>query len=727
MSRKEEGIYWTMVGELMYQKILNLFETIEKFPVISSIRNGLVMTIPIVLIGSFILICKNIPVQEYQSFLSSFGNGVVLNIMNYIYDATFGMLALYIMLAISSVYARDNIELYGSKYGIPLTAVACFFIFTGASGNNFNLTSFGALGVFTGIVSAIIPVLFYQYGKNISQKCYYKFSSVGVDSNINKAISEIFPILFIIFPCASINAFVVQGLGYSSFQDFFLQIANLLFSQEGRSFLGGICWVFSTTFLWFLGVHGSNVLEGVAQHLFPSTVVLNVPVTSMGGIPHEILTKEFFNIYILMGGCGTSTCLLLAVFFFSKRKSSRGIAKIAAVPILFNVSEILVFGLPTVFNPILFIPFIGVPIIGYCIAYFSVSIGLVPVITHDIHWTMPIFFSGYFATESYMGAVLQGIILLVGTFIYRPFIRVYDAEKIRISKNYLQDLIDTLQKNEQINKNIILTQLQDQRGRLAKALLVELNEALKEKKLKLFYQPQYNHSQQCVGAEALLRWEHEFLGMIYPPLMIKLAEEAGFLKDLEKFVVVRAVHDMEFINFNRKEPLKICINVSAITIQDTTFEKFLDEVSKKKSVQKGSICLEITEQTALCCDEDTEAMFARIRKRGFQLAIDDFSMGHTSLKYLQVNQFDMVKLDGTLVKKIMENPRAKEIVSSIIALSHTLGFTVLAEYVETENQRVELEKLGCLNYQGYLYSPAIEFEEFIRYIEKRPEEAGSIK
>lgn len=92
-----------------------------------------------------------------------------------------------------------------------------------------------------------------------------------------------------------------------------------------------------------------------------------------------------------------------------------------------------------------------------------------------------------------------------------------------------------------------------------------------------------------------------------------------------------------------------------------------------------------------------------------------------------MNQFDMVKLDGTLVKKIMENPRAKEIVSSIIALSHTLGFTVLAEYVETENQRVELEKLGCLNYQGYLYSPAIEFEEFIRYIEKGPEDAGSIK
>lgn len=710
----------------MYQKILKLFETIEKLPLISSTRNGLVMTIPIVLIGSFILVCKNLPILEYQTFLASFGNGIILNIMNYLYEATFGMLAVYIMLAISSIYARDNIELYGANYGIPLTAVGCFFIFTGVADNNFTLKSFGPLGVFTGVVSAMIPVLFYQYGKSISKKCYRKFSSDGVESTINKAISEIIPILLILLPCAGLNVFIVQGLGYSSFQDFFIQMANLLFSYEGRSFWGGISWVFATTFLWFFGVHGSNILEGVAQQLFPSTTVLNDSAIALG-TSHEILTKEFFNIFVFMGGCGTSICLLLAVFLFSKRQCSRSIARVAAIPILFNVSEIMVFGLPIVFNPILFIPFITVPIVGYCIAYFAISIGLVPVISHDIHWTMPIFFSGYFTTDSYAGVILQVVILIIGTLIYRPFLKMYDAEKIRVAKNYLQDLIDVLKTSERTNQNICLTQLRDQRGSLAKALIVELKEALKEKKLKLFYQPQYNHSNRCVGAEALLRWEHEFLGMIYPPLMIKLAEEAGYLKELEKFVVMRAVHDMEFINFKRNEPMKICINVSAITIQDATFEKFLDEVSKKKSVKEGCICLEITEQTALCCDEDTEEMFARIRKRGFQLAIDDFSMGHTSLKYLQVNQFDMVKLDGTLVQKIMENPRSKEIVSSIITLSHTLGFTVLAEYVETENQRAVLEKVGCLNYQGYLYSPAIEFEEFIRYIEKGPEDAGSIK
>ena len=83
-------------------------------------------------------------------------------------------------------------------------------------------------------------------------------------------------------------------------------------------------------------------------------------------------------------------------------------------------------------------------------------------------------------------------------------------------------------------------------------------------------------------------------------------------------------------------------------------------------------------------------------------------MGHTSLQYLQHNQFDLVKLDGNLVKSLLTNERTKEIISSIVYLSHSLDFKVLAEYVETEEQKNALEEVGCLLYQGYLYSPAVD-------------------
>ena len=98
--------------------------------------------------------------------------------------------------------------------------------------------------------------------------------------------------------------------------------------------------------------------------------------------------------------------------------------------------------------------------------------------------------------------------------------------------------------------------------------------------------------------------------------------------------------------------------------------------------------------------------------------MDDFGMGHSSLMYLQNNQFDIVKLDGSLVKQLMSNKRSSDIISSIIYLSHSLKFEVLAEFVETAGQRDALLALGCRNYQGYLYSPAIPIDALRLFIQK---------
>jgi EAL domain-containing protein (putative c-di-GMP-specific phosphodiesterase class I) len=104
---------------------------------------------------------------------------------------------------------------------------------------------------------------------------------------------------------------------------------------------------------------------------------------------------------------------------------------------------------------------------------------------------------------------------------------------------------------------------------------------------------------------------------------------------------------------------------------------------------------------------------------GYPLVIDDFAMGYTSIKYLQGNEFDMVKLDGSLVRE-MDNPRNNEIITSIVSLAKALGFTVLGEYVETREQQIQLEKLGCTRYQGYLYSPAVPFEDFLKKMKETP-------
>ena len=108
----------------------------------------------------------------------------------------------------------------------------------------------------------------------------------------------------------------------------------------------------------------------------------------------------------------------------------------------------------------------------------------------------------------------------------------------------------------------------------------------------------------------------------------------------------------------------------------------------------------------------------QLRETGTHILLDDFGMGHSSLSYLQNSPFDVVKLDGSLVGDVDTNERSREILSSILYLSRQLHFHVIAEYVETTEQREALHKLGCVCYQGYLYSPAVPFESFCAFAEE---------
>ena len=119
------------------------------------------------------------------------------------------------------------------------------------------------------------------------------------------------------------------------------------------------------------------------------------------------------------------------------------------------------------------------------------------------------------------------------------------------------------------------------------------------------------------------------------------------------------------------------------------------------------MCIEVTEQATLNFDENTLKALKTLKDMGLMLAIDDFSMGQTSINYMKDNLFDIVKLDGSLVKGLFEHQNTREIISSIVSLASSIDMLVLAEYVETQEQKEELHKLGCNCYQGYLYSPAV--------------------
>jgi EAL domain-containing protein (putative c-di-GMP-specific phosphodiesterase class I) len=333
------------------------------------------------------------------------------------------------------------------------------------------------------------------------------------------------------------------------------------------------------------------------------------------------------------------------------------------------------------------------------------------VAINHVEWTTPILWSGYLATDSIAGSILQLVNIVIGTLIYAPFVKIFDKEMIRDANRKMDQLVDLMKRSEETREVIRVLSLRDVCGMVARHLAEDLQTQLIDRKPIMFYQPQYNHKGECIGAEALLRWKHSIYDMIYPPLVIQVAEESGKLIALEKNIFVTIMESMPELTKVLGDEIKISVNVTGTTIQSDEFEKFLVQLSKDYPRYSNRIVIEITEQAALSIKEELIDRLTRIAKRGYGFAIDDFSMGSTSIKYLQTNVFNLIKLDGSMTRVILKNRRSKDIISSITKLSSDLGIDVLAEYVETEEQRQALEEVGCYSYQGWLSSPAVPIEK----------------
>ena len=222
-----------------------------------------------------------------------------------------------------------------------------------------------------------------------------------------------------------------------------------------------------------------------------------------------------------------------------------------------------------------------------------------------------------------------------------------------------------------------------------------------------FLRPQYGYDGQRIGVEALLRYEHPLVGMLYPPLVFKLAEEGGFLAELEERVLAKALENRPAILKRFGPECKLSVNVTGTTVVTARYFKFCSQLNEKSPFAGKNVCIEIMEQAAVSFNEDTLSALRTLRDMGLLLAIDDFSMGQTSIHYLQNGMFNIIKPDGSLVTGVSDNKNTQDIIASIVHLARSLSMIVLAEYVDTEEKRQALHELGCDCYQGYLYSPAV--------------------
>ncbi|MBR4719370.1 MAG: EAL domain-containing protein [Lachnospiraceae bacterium] len=704
------------------RKILYIFKMTSGAKPIKLLSESLESLIPVFLISAFIQVLINFPIPAYQSFIHDTFEGLLYEMLRFIHLATYDMLSVFMTIAVADSVNR----IYGKashRLAVIITSLVGFFIISGIFNNpdSINLDLLGPKNILTAILCGMLSAYIYilLLNKIVFQSRKYVD---GISTDFATILISLLPMIIVLEFFAIINLGLVT-MGYKSFYVLLTGWFKNLFINTRNSLANLIRFELLQNLMWMCGIHGSDALGEIKYQIFDVALdYINKPASGLD----PILTGVFIDVFVLLGGCGSTWSLIIALLIFSKQKNDKFLARTASIPMIFNINELLILGLPIIFNPVFLIPFLLAPIANILICYCAMALGLVPVATHAVNWTTPIIFGGYIATGSVAGSVLQIVCIIVGTLIYFPFVRINDRIKFMNSHEKVRLLEDILKECEESREPVEFLTLPGDPGRIARTLAAELSDYIDSDDFVLYYQPQFNEEHVLIGAEALLRWTHEQYGPIYPPLAIALAEELNRLTELEEKIFLTVFRHLdELLKYKEDENFHISINVTGITIQTDEFEDFLKNLHIIYPGKCKHVLIEITEQATLKVDDNFIARLQRIKTLGYTFGIDDFSMGNTSIKYLQSSIFDIVKLDGGISRDVF-NERSREIISSISRLTEGLNIETIAEYVETEEQRKALEDVGCHIYQGYLYSPAIPLSKFKELGERALDERNNM-
>ena len=236
----------------------------------------------------------------------------------------------------------------------------------------------------------------------------------------------------------------------------------------------------------------------------------------------------------------------------------------------------------------------------------------------------------------------------------------------------------------------------------------ELLTAIQQRQLVLHYQPKVSmQSDQLIGVEALVRWQHPERGLIYPDSFISIAEAHGWIGELTHEVIRMAVEQSREWQ-SKGFDIPVSVNISADNITSLSLPEQLTELLEAKQLQPSSLMLEITESVLMGELVTSLDILTRMRIKGIGLSIDDFGTGYSSLSQLHRIPFTELKIDGSFVMSMLEDSESKAIVKTCIMLGHELKMKVVAEGVEEQAHWDLLRELGCDVAQGYFISRPVD-------------------
>ncbi len=398
-----------------------------------AIRNGVVSTLSLILIGTFFMVFINLPFPGWNEFIAPYSATIVLP-----FRITMGLMAIYATFVMGSDLAKS--------YGLDsvtggILSLGTFFMLQvpinvltpeeAPLGWVLPMSSLGASGMFAGILSMIFAVEVYRFFKkrNITIKMPEQ-----VPPAVVRSFEALIPgavILTTTWLIRSVAGFDVNAALLSLFEP----LTNIL----GNNLLGVLLPMFLIHLLWSFGIHGMSIVGAVVRPMWLIMLDENAKALADGTaatkLPY-IAPEQFYQWTVTIGGAGATIVVSILFLFFCKSKFLKEVGRFSIIPGIFNINEPMIFGAPMMLNPYMFIPFNLVPLVLTIVSYFAVKLEMVNGFTVLPTWTLPAPIGGYLsAGNDWRVVVLIVINTLIAFIIYYPFVKAYDKKMLSDEQN----------------------------------------------------------------------------------------------------------------------------------------------------------------------------------------------------------------------------------------------------------------------------------------------------
>jgi len=432
----------------MLDKLEKLFvpvaERLGKNKYLTAIRDGFLLTTPLLIVGSFFMLIANFPIPHWTEFWAQFFGDNWTAFMSKPTNATFDIMAILAVLGIGYSFA-DQLKvdkLAGAAVGVVAWFILMPFQVTDGDVtlSGIPLGWVGSKGIFVGILCAFLAVHIFAF---VTKKNWVIKMPAGVPPTVTKSFAALVPSAIVMVVFFMINI-LFSLTSYGNAFDFVLLILQKPLMSLGNT-LGAVLVAMGFQHLfWFFGINGGSIVGSIMQPILTPLSMENLAALGAGSALPNLVNQQFYDLFTTFGGAGSTLSMLIAMLIVCKSDRVKKLSEISFVPALFGINEPIIFGLPIVLNPLILVPFLLTPMVNILVSYFSMASGLVPFCSGvNLPWTTPPIISGFLVT-GWRGGLLQLILVCVGVMIYLPFVKMIDRQYLSEEKAATEDEDDDI-------------------------------------------------------------------------------------------------------------------------------------------------------------------------------------------------------------------------------------------------------------------------------------------